>query len=152
MKPWLDGKKRYYMVTIADSNRHYRKKLVHRLVAEAFIQNPNNFPVVNHKDANPHNCQVDNLEWCTTQYNIWCSYKTMSPVRNYRNCFLLRNNEVVDKFQSVRAAAKYAKQKFGCSQSALEKYRKQNNFRIVKCNDYPGYGSRAGDELPSKVH
>lgn len=43
--------------------------LVHRIVASAFIPNPNNLPEVNHKDNNPANNAVSNLEWCTSQYN-----------------------------------------------------------------------------------
>lgn len=44
--------------------------LVHRIVASVFIPNPDNLPEVNHKDNNPKNNSVDNLEWCTHQENI----------------------------------------------------------------------------------
>ena len=45
-------------------------KLVHRLVAQTFIPNPNGLPEVNHKDGDRTNNNVDNIEWCTSEYNI----------------------------------------------------------------------------------
>lgn len=44
--------------------------LIHRLVGMAFIPNPDNLPQINHLDENPKNNRVDNLEWCTAEYNI----------------------------------------------------------------------------------
>lgn len=49
-------------ITIAGKQRHY---LVHPLIAQAYIPNPNNKPEVNHKDGNGLNNHVDNLEWAT---------------------------------------------------------------------------------------
>lgn len=58
----------YYRLTLTkDGIETY--KLVHRLVAEAFIENPNGYPYINHKDENPSNNSVENLEWCTPFYN-----------------------------------------------------------------------------------
>lgn len=59
----------YHIITIRDKNNKRKTFIVHRLVAKAFIPNPNNFPVINHKDENKLNNHVQNLEWCTVSYN-----------------------------------------------------------------------------------
>ena len=59
----------YPMVILVNHNKR-KTRNVHRLVAEAFIPNPNNLPQVNHKDENKTNNCVDNLEWCTQKYNL----------------------------------------------------------------------------------
>ena len=59
-----------YISTTLFRNGKKKTVLVHRLVASAFIPNPNGFQEVNHKDENPSNNHVDNLEWCDRSYNI----------------------------------------------------------------------------------
>jgi hypothetical protein len=61
--------KGYMGVTLYKNGKH-PTVTVHRLVAQHFIPNPDNLPQINHKDENPLNNHVDNLEWCTCSYNI----------------------------------------------------------------------------------
>lgn len=58
-----------YMVLDLCKNGEIKNHIVHRLVAIAFIENPNKYPVVNHKDECRSNNRVENLEWCTQKYN-----------------------------------------------------------------------------------
>lgn len=56
----------HYTVTLANLGKHYHP-LVHRLVAEAFIPNPNNYDIVHHIDHNPKNNKVENLMWISKE-------------------------------------------------------------------------------------
>lgn len=73
---YLDSKEKmtYYYVKLSKENM-VKRKYIHRLVAEAFIPNPNNYPVVNHIDGNKQNNNVTNLEWCTSMYNTQHAFK-----------------------------------------------------------------------------
>lgn len=70
IKPYIKSEdKRYLKVTLCKNGKQ-KNVFVHRLVAEAFIPNPNNLPQVNHKDEDKSNNRVENLEWCTPEYNL----------------------------------------------------------------------------------
>ena len=64
-----NGKEEYCQVSLTKNKRMYTKK-VHRLVAEAFVPNPNGYQYVNHKDEQKKNNVASNLEWCTFEYNV----------------------------------------------------------------------------------
>ena len=58
-----------YLIVSLYKNGKSKTKKVHRLVAEAFIPNPNGLPQVNHRDKNKVNNNVENLKWCDARYN-----------------------------------------------------------------------------------
>lgn len=86
LKP-AKNQKGYLYVCLCKEGKHKIHK-IHRLVAQTFIPNPNNYLEVNHKDENPANDCVNNLEWCDRKYN--CNYGT----RNQRSA-LSRSKQVM---------------------------------------------------------
>lgn len=68
--------KLYTYVNLYVSPRKTKSCRVHRLVAETFISNPNNYPCVNHINGNKKDNHVDNLEWCSYSQNTLHAYKT----------------------------------------------------------------------------
>lgn len=67
LKPGMDGCG--YLKANLYKEGKIKHFMVHRLVAQAFIPNPEGLPQINHKDEDKTNNRVDNLEWCTAKYN-----------------------------------------------------------------------------------
>ena len=68
IKPHTNGNSRYLRAALCNNGK-IKYENIHRLVAKAFIPNPENKPEVNHKDENPSNNFIDNLEWMTSKEN-----------------------------------------------------------------------------------
>jgi hypothetical protein len=85
---------------------------LHRLIAQTFIENPENKPYINHKDGNTKNNCVDNLEWCTQSENVIHALDTglMNPSHdNYYTRSILQlelNGDVIKEYDSISKAAK----------------------------------------------
>lgn len=130
--------KTYLNVSLRKSGTKNTQK-VHRLVAKAFIPNPDNLPQVNHKDENKQNNCVENLEWCTNQYNI--NYGTararMAEKRKKKVIQLSASGEVVNKWGSMKEAAEdlgigYNTMNRWLSRSVKPRKYKNYTFKTVK--------------------
>lgn len=123
----------------------------HRIIAETFIDNPNNLPFVNHKDGNKRNNQVSNLEWCTQKENINHAWKTgLSTKENHSKYGKIAQYDLNGTFIKIYPCPSIAAESTGISyftilNSAKRKTKgKKYSWRFVEnCNDYPGreYGS-----------
>ena len=100
LKTHLRGKNgRFYEAVTLSKNGETRSFSVHRLVAESFLPNPDALPEVNHKDENPRNNHVENLEWCTRQYNI--DYSKSKPITQ-----ISEDGAIVKAFKSIAEASR----------------------------------------------
>ena len=106
------NKKGYLNVSLNKDKKRFTY-LVHRLVAEAFIENPNNYKEVNHKDENKQNNKVNNLEWCDCEYNN--NYGT----RNKRHSESIKGSKHP---QARKVYCVTTGKKFNCIKEAAEYY------------------------------
>ena len=130
LKPFLDGKKRYLQVSLCKDGTN-KKFLIHRLVAEYFVENPFNKEEVNHINYISTDNNYKNLEWCTRQENMKHCFLKHSQVRNFRECALYYKDFFMGNFKSIKAACRYASDMFGLSFSMLDKHREYKGFKII---------------------
>ena len=103
-----------YIVVSLNKESKSKNKYVHRLVAEAFLENPNNYKYINHKDQNTFNNNANNLEFCTAQYNstyrdahIKRGLKHRNNLVNSKKVYQLDENEnIIKEFPSMAEASR----------------------------------------------
>ena len=115
--------KEYPQVKISASNREYTRK-IHRLIAEAFIPNPDNKPEINHKDGNRGNNELTNLEWVTHSENVKHAYDTgLTKIRHGINASNSKYNDEqiheVCKLLEEDKGNRYIVSKTGVGDSAI---------------------------------
>ena len=130
--PSNNNSKGYWRVGIQINNRQ-KHFAVHRLVALAFIPNPNNLPQINHIDGNKNNNCVSNLEWCDNGHNIRhaLEHGLISREKQSRNSSFRKLTEeqvkyIKDEYQKIDISIKGNKMKF---YKAM-----QQKFNLKSCN------------------
>ena len=135
----------YLQVHLYKNSKIYTK-LVHRLVAETFIPNPENKPQVNHIDGNKQNNAISNLEWCTPKENQQHAWNTElhKPLKGEKNPMYGKHHteETRKKLSKANKGEKHPQAKkvicittgetFNCILEAEEKYN-VNQSSISKC-------------------
>lgn len=122
----------YPRVSMSLPNGRRVDRLVHRLVAIAFIPNPNNYPQVNHIDGDKGNYSLDNLEWCTDKQNKWHSRHVLgNTTTDQKPCYLFYKGKFVGEFESKEKAIEYCNDNYGVSKQSLRKYYTSNGCALV---------------------
>lgn len=97
---------------------------VHKAVAETYLKNPNNYPVVHHKDENKQNPKIENLEWVTSQQNTRYHLKEVSKTTEFFNNRKLRKEDVdFIRGQGKSMSLKCLADKYGVSKTTISNVR-----------------------------
>lgn len=101
-----DGRGCYLAVRLLNNGKE-QDYAVHRLVAMAFVPNPNNLPQVNHINGIRNDNRAENLEWCDNSYNIWHSYNMLGNKNGTKRivCQYTKNGNFVREYESVCEAS-----------------------------------------------
>lgn len=108
MKPYINKHNGYVYIFLMNNNKNKNFRL-HRLVAEAFIPNPNNKLQINHKDGNKKNNNIENLEWCNQSENMKHAYNNGLANNNNQKIKVLQydlNNNFIRNYDSLLEASK----------------------------------------------
>lgn len=134
LKPYLNQTTGRYYVRLASSNGKVKNLLLHRIVAQTFISHEDYMNTVNHKDGDPQNNEVGNLEWVTQSQNNKHAYRCLhrSKVRKKRYAFdyILYENKY--KFKTVASFAKF----LGKSETQTRRYiddKERHDIQLI-CN------------------
>lgn len=111
-----------YFAVVLEYKEKVKYTRIHRLVAQAFIPNPNNYNEINHIDGNKQNNRIDNLEWCTRKQNFEHAKKTgLWEYNKPYKCKKIKQYTLENEFLNEYENANHASRKTGvCARNILQ--------------------------------
>jgi len=142
-KQCLDGHG-YWVISVSTAGKPKTLR-VHRLIMEAFKENPNHLPFVNHEDGNKLNNATGNMNWCDSSENNRHAYKKglkkankgVPNKKNWKPVLQIKDDSVLKLWDGVVLASKELNIKAGCiSAVANNKYNTYKGYRWLYLTDY----------------
>ena len=135
----------YCKAILCKCSKNHKHELVHRIVAQAFIPNPENKPMVDHKDRNKANNCVSNLRWCTAKENmrnpntiLHC--KEINSNRTYPKTFhpvvAMLDNVVIKQYKSIKEALSDGHKSCGISNCCAGRDALYHGYKWMYLEDY----------------
>lgn len=122
-----------YLSVALHKNGEQNTNLIHRLVAQTFIPNPDNLPQVNHIDENKENNSVQNLEWCNSKYNN--NYGTHNQRISKPILQFTKDGEFVKEWKSMKDVQRNLKYSQGNISQCCNGIRNSSNGYVWKFKD-----------------
>lgn len=149
----------YYQIRLG--GRAGRTMLLHRVLAECFVENPNKYNIVNHINGNKSDCSISNLEWCTSSYNnkhaFDCGLKDVSIKQRY---FLYKkklrwNDDDIDEWSYLRENGYTLKQiaeKYDTTEQIVCQYTNGDRYKNISDLSYYFSIAKYYEDLIDKIN
>jgi len=128
-----------YLGVLLSKGKTKKTISIHRLVAQAFIPNPQNFPHINHKNEDKTDNSVKNLEWCTPMYNTHYGTRSARSVKAYRTTIGTIDRGVIQYDMQGNEIARYETCAIAGNKTGISK---DSIFKI--CSGWPHHLTAGG--------
>lgn len=133
----IQENKKGYMQVVLCRNGEHKKAIVHRIVAQAFVANPEGKPFINHINGIKNDNRIENLEWCTASENLYHAVRSGLKVSPTKAVYLFSEDGRLEaRFDSFKACAAYLKVPTSSVSHAIKRNGKAGGKRVsLSCKE-----------------